>query len=213
YNGTTWGTPVVVDATHAIAAMSCPTTTFCVATDQAGNYLMWNNGSWGQPTAFGGSQGPTMDAVSCISSSFCLAVGRSANFAPADFYFYNGTWYPDAVAYASTDTIPFNAVSCTSNFVCLATDQGGGVTTFTLTTSPVVQLTHSASPTPIDPGVKNFVGASIDCVSSTSCVVGSFTNQVSTYNGNTWTTVAVFAPTSLGVLVSCAQQTCVATDA
>jgi hypothetical protein len=212
YNGATWTTPVVVDATHAITAVSCPSPTFCVVTDQAGNYVTWNNGSWSQPTAFASPNNPTMLAVSCTSSNFCLAVGRTANFAPADFYYFNGTWYPDTEAFASTDNIPLNAVSCTASLTCLATDQGGGVVTFTFVSTPVAQLTHSAAPTMIDPAVKNFVGASISCVSSTSCVVGSYTNQVSTYNGTTWSTVAVFAPTSLNVLVSCAQGTCLASD-
>ncbi len=210
YNGTNWSTPVVIDAGHAITAISCPTATFCVATDQVGNYLIWNNGSWGSPTAFASSPSPIMSAISCASPSFCLAVGRTANFSPADFYFYNGSWYPDTLAYASTDVIPFDAVSCISSLVCLATDQGGGVMTFTFTSSPAAQLTHAATTTPIDPGAKNFVGASIACVSASSCVVGSFANQVSTYNGTTWTTQAVFAPTTLGVLVSCALSTCVA---
>lgn len=212
YNGTIWTTPIAIDPTHAITAMSCPTTTFCVATDQSGNYVIWSNGSWGQPTAFASLHGATMVAVSCLSSSFCLAVGRTANFAPADSYYFNGTWYPDTVAFATTDNLPLDAVSCTSSFVCLATDQGGGVMTFTFTPSPVAQFTHPALPRPIDPGVKNFAGTSIDCVSSTSCVVGSFTNQVSTYNGTTWTTAAVLAPTSLGVLVSCALEICVANN-
>ncbi len=210
YNGTNWSTPVVIDEGHEISAISCPTATFCVATDRVGNYLIWNNGSWGSPTAIASSPSPIMSAVSCASPSFCLAVGRTANFSPADFYYYNGTWYPDTLAFASTDVVPFDAVSCTSSLVCLATDQGGGVMTFTFTSSPVVQLTHAASTTPIDPGVKGFVGASIACVSASSCVVGSFANQVSTYNGTTWTTQAVFAPTTLGVLVSCALSTCVA---
>jgi hypothetical protein len=212
YNGTTWSTPVTIDAAHAIASMSCPTVTFCVATDRSGNYIVWNSGSWGRPTAFASPQSPAMVAVSCTSPNFCLAVGRTANFAPADFYYLDGTWYPDAVAFASTDIIPFDAVSCTSSFVCLATDQGGGVMTFTFTSSLTPQLTHPASPTQIDPGVQGYTGASISCVSASSCVVGSFANQVSTYNGTTWTTTAVFPSTSLGVLVSCAQSTCVASD-
>ncbi len=210
YNGTDWSAPVVVDAGRAITAISCPATSFCVATDQAGNYVIWENGSWGAPTAFASSPSPVMVAVSCASPSFCLAVGRTANFSPADFYYYDGAWYPDTSAYASTDVVPFDAVSCTSSLVCLATDQGGGVMTFTFSSSPAAQLVHASTTTPIDPGVKNFVGASIACVSATSCVVGSFTNQVSTYNGVTWTTQIVFAPTTLGVLVSCAIATCVA---
>lgn len=212
YNGTVWSAPSIVDGQNPIAAISCPSTTFCVATDQVGNYLIWNNGFWGHPTPFASPQGPTMVGVSCTSSNFCLAVGQTANFAPADFYYYNGTWYPDTLAFSSTDNNPFDAVSCTPTFVCQATDQGGGVMAFTFTSTPTVQLTHPASPTSIDPGAKNYAGASIACVSATSCVVGSFANQVSTYNGTTWTTAALFPATSFGVLVSCAQSTCVAND-
>ncbi|NNN09490.1 MAG: hypothetical protein HKL85_09910 [Acidimicrobiaceae bacterium] len=212
YNGSSWTTPVVVDATRAITAISCPTATFCVATDQVGNYIVWNGASWSAPTAFATPQGPIMVAVSCVSSSFCLAVGRTANFTPADYYYFNGTWFSDTVAFASTDVVPFDAVSCTASFICFATDQGGGVMMFNFNASPPSQFTHPPLPTPIDPGVKNFVGASISCVSSSSCVVGSVANQVSTFNGTNWTTQAVFAPSTLGVLVSCAVQTCLANN-
>jgi hypothetical protein len=212
FNGTTWSAPTPVDAANAFSAISCPTVTFCVATDEVGNYVTWSSGVWGKPTSFGALNGPVMHDVSCSSANFCLAVGQTANFAPIDYYFYNGIWTLDTVVFSPSDLNSLDAVSCTSIFVCLATDLGGGVMTFTFTTSPVPALAHAPSPTLIDPTTKNYMARSIACVSSTSCVVGSSTNQVSTLNGATWTTATIFPTSSHGVLVSCAQSTCVAND-
>lgn len=212
YNGSAWTAPQQVDGTNSMTAIACPTSTFCVATDAAGNYVIMNNGVWGSPTAFAATNSPVMQGVSCSSSSFCLAVGRTANFSPVDYYFDNGVWYPDTVTFSPSDTSAFNAVSCSSTLVCLATDLGGGVTTFTFTPSPTPSLNHASSPTPIDPSSAEYVGDSISCVSATSCVVGSRTNQISVLNGSVWTTTTNFLAGANGVLVSCVQSTCVAND-
>jgi len=212
FNGSTWSTPQTIDATTSLTAVSCPTATFCVATDALGNYVMMNGETWGQPTSFAGLNSPVMQSVSCASSSFCLAVGETANFSPIDYYFYNGVWSADTVVFSPSDTSPFNSVSCTSTLVCLATDLGGGVMTFTFSASPTPTLSHSPSPTPINPSVKGFVGQSIACVAATSCVVGSKTNQISVFNGTSWSTSTDFMTGANGVQVSCAQTTCVAND-
>jgi len=212
YDGSTWSSPVTVDGTNAFTAISCPTTTFCVATDAAGNYVVMNNALWGAPTAFASTNSPVMRGVSCPSSSFCLAVGETANFSPVDFFFDNGAWYPDTVAFSPSDTSAFDAVSCTSSEVCWATDLGGGVVNFALATGSTPTLAHPATPTPLDPTSPGYVGDSISCVSPTSCVVGSRANEVSVLSGTSWTTTPLFVAGSTGVLVSCVQSTCVANN-
>ena len=102
FNGTTWTAPEQVDGTNAFSSVSCPSDNFCVATDNSGNYVEMSNGLWGTPTPFASASGPTMQAVSCSSMSFCLAVGRSATFSPSDYYFYNGVWYADPTTFSPT---------------------------------------------------------------------------------------------------------------
>ncbi|MBW4029474.1 MAG: hypothetical protein HIU57_02190 [Acidobacteria bacterium] len=212
FNGLTWSAPQTIDGTTSLTAISCPTSTFCVATDVRGDYVMMEGAAWGQPTPFASLNSPVMQSVSCPTSSFCLAVGQTANFAPIDYYFYNGVWSPDAVAFSPSDTSSFNAVSCTASLTCLATDLGGGVMTFSFSATPTPTLSHAPAPTPIDAAVMGFAAASIACVSATSCVVGSKTNQVSVFNGTSWTTSTVFMAGATGVQVSCALATCVAND-
>ena len=211
YYGSAWSSPLSVDATHSIASISCPSSTFCVATDQNGEYITWSNGSWSQPAAFSPSSS-TMVAVSCATTNFCMAVGHSATYGPSDFYYVNGTWYPDTTAFAASDMFAWTAVSCTVSLVCWATDQRGGVMQFNYQAAPVSGLQHAAAPTLIDPIDATYVGQSISCVTPSNCVVGSTSNQVSTLNAGVWSTAALFTTTSLGVLVSCAQSTCVAND-
>jgi len=213
FNGATWSSPSRVDGTNSFTAISCPSTTFCVATDASGNYVTMNNGAWGTPTPFAATNSPVMQSVSCSSPSFCLAVGQTANFSPIDYYLFNGVWSADSVVFSPSDTSAFDAVSCTAAEVCLATDLGGGVMTFTLTATPTPSLAHAAMPTSIDPSTPGYVGESISCIAATSCVVGSRSNEVSVLNGSTWTTSPLFATGANGVLVSCALSTCVANNA
>ena len=212
FNGSTWSTPQTIDGTTSLTSVSCPTTTFCAATDVRGNYVMMDGLTWGPPTSLATSNSPVMQSVSCASPTFCLAVGETANFAPIDYYFYNGVWSPDTVVFSPSDTSPFNSVSCTAALVCLATDLGGGVMTFAFSPTPTPSLSHPPTPTPVDASSKGFVPNSIACVAATSCVIGSKSNQISVFNGTSWTTTTEFMAGVNGVQVSCAQMTCVAND-
>ncbi len=210
FNGTTWSAPQTIDATNSITAIDCPTVTFCVATDAIGQHVTMTGTTWSAPSAFGTLRSLQMLGVSCSSTSFCVAVGETSNFAPVDYYFYNGVWTFDSVNLGPTHTSAFDAVSCTTTNVCLATDFGGGVTTFTLATSPSVSFSHTT--VAIDPSLTTYIANSISCLSATSCVAGSNVNQVSSFNGTTWTTTTPFPDGANGVLVSCAPTTCFADD-
>jgi hypothetical protein len=210
FNGTSWTVPLIIDGTNPLIAVACPSSTFCVATDSVGQYVVMNNGTWGAPTVFDQLDGLSMRSVSCSSASFCMAVGVTSTFTPIDYYYYNGVWTFDTVNLGPTDANAFSSVSCTSTNVCLASDVGGNVTTFTLATSPTITFTHST--VQINPTTKGFIADSISCVSSVSCVVGSGSNQVSTLTGTTWTTVSPFPVGALGVQVSCTATTCFAND-
>jgi hypothetical protein len=211
FNGTKWSPPQTVDKSNDLVAISCPTVSFCMATDTVGDYIAMNNGTWGVATPFATPNSLEMQSVSCSSATFCLAVGQTSSFAPVDYYYLNGSWTFDAVAFAPGDNNPFDAVSCTSTNVCLATDVSGGVTTFTPSASSPVTMVRTG-PVAVDPSDHSYGATSIACVSSTSCVVGSNTNLVSSLSGTTWTTSAPLPAGAAGVLVSCAQAICIADD-
>jgi len=212
FNGSSWSVPAVIDSGTALNAVSCPSATFCVATDVIGRYVVMNNAVWSAPTPFASATGPVMEAVSCASSSFCLAVGTTANFTPVDYYYVNGTWSLDSQAFDPTVTSPLNAVSCPTTTACWATTLSGLAFSFTLTAGPSATLVHSSTPSAIDPANPHFSAATIACTASTSCVVGSSTNQIATLTGTTWTTATVFPSNASGVQVACTPLACVAND-
>jgi hypothetical protein len=46
-----WSSPSQVDAQSSLNSVSCPTTRFCAAVDDAGNALTYNGTSWSSPSA------------------------------------------------------------------------------------------------------------------------------------------------------------------
>ena len=57
--------------------MSCPTTTFCVAVDTAGNAYTYNGSTWTATPIDAANL--TLYSVSCPSSSFCAAIDNVEN--------------------------------------------------------------------------------------------------------------------------------------
>ncbi len=68
------GLPILISFLNAV---SCPSTSFCVAGDVSGNLLTYDGTSWSAPNSV--DPGNFIDAVSCVSSSFCVAVDSGAN--------------------------------------------------------------------------------------------------------------------------------------
>ena len=70
---TGWSTPAPVDKTtpDAFEQLSCPTTTFCVAVDNAGSAVIFDGHSWSSPAVIDPS---ALSSVSCASATFCMAV-------------------------------------------------------------------------------------------------------------------------------------------
>jgi hypothetical protein len=61
-----------------LTAVSCPTTSFCMAVDEDSNRsVMFSGGSWSAPIP--ASSGYGLEAVSCPSTSFCVAVDDNAD--------------------------------------------------------------------------------------------------------------------------------------
>ena len=59
-------------------AVSCPSSSFCVAVDSNANALTFNGCKWSQSSSID-AKGGGLNAVSCPSSSFCVAVDGNGN--------------------------------------------------------------------------------------------------------------------------------------
>lgn len=77
-----WAPPQDVDGPHSISSISCPTTTFCAAGDDAGDVLTWNGTAWSAPFDLDGSH--TVEGISCPSAGFCAL--RVQNWRGAGHY-------------------------------------------------------------------------------------------------------------------------------
>ena len=75
--GGSWPT-VATDARSGLVAISCASTTFCVALDSGGGAITLNQGTWSSPVLVDSRVGvPT--AASCPSATFCMAVDSGGN--------------------------------------------------------------------------------------------------------------------------------------
>ena len=78
----TWSSRQMIDQgaggfAVVLTSVSCPSASFCVAVDNAGNALTYNGSSWSSPSNIDGSS--SINSVSCPSASFCIAVDNAGN--------------------------------------------------------------------------------------------------------------------------------------
>jgi hypothetical protein len=120
YDGTSWASPTPIDAPNKLTAVSCSSSSFCVATDNVGNASIYGGTSW---TAAASVDNTTaLTAVSCTSSSFCVATDSAGNA-----LVYGGvTWTTTSI----DGTTALTAVSCTSSSFCAAGDGDGNAVTY-----------------------------------------------------------------------------------
>jgi glycosyl hydrolase family 113 len=101
-----------------VTGVSCASSTFCAAVDDAGRAMLWNGATWSKPAPTGL---PALSGVSCVGG-FCVAVsvtGRVVEYA-------GGAWGKSI----RVDFSPLTAVSCASATFCAATDASNQVVTF-----------------------------------------------------------------------------------
>ncbi len=125
YDGTTWDASEVEDSAGAPTSLSCPTSRFCVAVDDAGQVLT-RNGTWTAPIVV--DRGGGFASISCTSQTFCLAVTGDT---PATAYRFDGKrWSPVAAPNPSTpqggsEPDILSSVSCATPSSCVALDDFG----------------------------------------------------------------------------------------
>jgi hypothetical protein len=126
--GLDWSAPVPIDPGGTLTGISCPSTTFCVAVDAAGNAAVDDAGVWSTFTAVAGP-GNDFTSVSCASRSLCVAVGstQSPDYDDDLAVIYNdGSWSSNtSVSVVPGETL--TSVSCAPNTdFCMAVGWGFG---------------------------------------------------------------------------------------
>lgn len=190
-----WSAPLSISAGHVISGVSCPTTSLCVAVDDAGNILTSTDPSaksastWTSRT----SSVSSLSDISCASPTLCVAVDSNGDVVTST----NPTGASAAWTAAHVDgpavNGPFMAgVSCPAPNLCVAVDSAGTVATSSNPTGGSAAWTTAvADPSPI-------LAVDIECPSTTLCVGADEANNVFTSTNPTggaaaWTVTSLDA--------------------
>ena len=193
-------------------AVSCVTSVFCVAVtgnggQDAGYYggqgyaELWNGTTWSSmtlPTVPGAST-TTLIGVSCVTTSYCVAVGQATG-PEALIEQWNGTIWT-VVTTSLGSAVDLRSVSCTSQNFCSAVGDTGGTEPGLPVAAQWNGSTWSAQTMSL-PGFD--VSGSLD---STSCTTPSFCMAVGfgqnsssqngglaySWNGSSWTFSAIYS--------------------
>jgi hypothetical protein len=188
-----WSAPIPVDSSPLVS-VSCPSDSFCVAVDSAGNALTFDGAGWSAPSRIDGTV--PLSSVSCPSASFCVAVDSAGNALTFD-----GTAWS---APASIDpTHSLTSVSCASASFCVAVDNYGSAVTDR-------DGTAWSAPASIDP---THSLTSVSCASASFCVAVDNSGNAVTDTGGMWSAPASIDPTHSLSSVSCPSSSfCLAVD-
>ena len=215
WNGSTWSIVSSPNATSSqnniLHSVSCVSSNFCVAVGEFNNgsafqtlVLHWNGSAWSVVSSPNTSAvlDNTLAAVSCVSSSFCSAVGyydNGADLQPLSLTWNGSTWTSTPVPVpGSVYPSRFFDVSCSSESLCFAVGSYTvGPDDFTLTemwNNSIWAITASPN-IPFGSNNSNYL-LGVSCVSILFCqAVGNYydgnTDQplFISWNGSAWSTV------------------------
>ncbi|HEX4435039.1 MAG TPA: hypothetical protein VH012_09410 [Acidimicrobiales bacterium] len=125
WNGLVWTPLKVIDpdvpsqAKNQISTMSCSGPKFCVAGDGNGRTLQWDGTKWFFPRLLNLPDIVDSFAVSCSSSSFCVALGADSS----EVVMWNGTKWRYHSGPSFVDG--YGVVSCPSSKYCVAVSEDG----------------------------------------------------------------------------------------
>jgi hypothetical protein len=159
----TWTAPNASDSAPGalgITALSCVSTSLCVAVDDAGRDFSTTTpatGGWTAPVQIHAGA-LNLSGVSCPSTTLCVATDRHGNAYVTATPTVN-SWTEEP---AIDGTTAINALSCPSTTLCVAVDNTGDVLTSTAPgTPPWTPQAHVDGTTPIN---------AISCPSTSLCV-------------------------------------------
>jgi hypothetical protein len=208
-----WQAPTGSDSSSpgalGITAVSCQSSSLCVAVDDAGDVLSTTSpatGVWGTPGEIYPSASH-LTGVSCPSATFCIATGKAGDA----YSSATPTVQPWTIEAAIDGTTQLNGISCPTTALCVAVDNSGNVLW-----SPTPGNSASWSTETHAAGNTTALTA-VSCPLATLCVATDHAGQVlastnptggsSSWQATTLSTVALNA-------VSCnSSATCVAVSA
>jgi hypothetical protein len=189
-----------------LRAVSCVSSTFCMAVGQdedAATFSTqtlidyWNGSSWSVlPSPQGGLQNNELNGVSCVSTSFCVAVGSSTALGSALTQTLSERW--NGASWTTTPSpgglggeLNLNDVSCASPSFCLSlgyAPSGGplGIAPAQLLWNGTWSMPDASNTAPPAGG--------LSCLSATFCMAATG-NTYSRWEGATWSNMVV-APSS-----------------
>ncbi len=167
------------DPTYGVVAVSCASTTLCV-TGQAEGYIRYTTNPASEEWFTVELGVPTMNAVDCLSSSFCAVVDSKGNVHIAN----TATKIKEKSGWKSTNvdgTTALHGISCVSTTSCLAVDSTGDVLDLTIESSGTAMVSKD------DIDSTNELTA-ISCAGSSTCTAVDAVGNVfvSNNNGETW---------------------------
>ena len=185
FDGTQWGPALVVDTnnSYGLGAISCASTSFCIAVDDAYGYstssvLTWNGSRWSAPRTVDTLGGG--DGVSCPTATFCMMVDSNGNAVR-----FNGAAWSTPVNINGGEQL--KDVSCTSSSFCAAVDDLGNALMYGGSSwSPREAVTASSW----DDTQK------VSCTSASYCVTVTHFGNESTFNGVNWSAKKSIFPDS-----------------
>ena len=163
----TWATSNVEDST-VLVAISCLSASLCVAVDGSGKALVSHNPTAADPdwaSAFITTS--ALSAVSCSSTSLCVAVGAGKGFITTNPTAAHPTWKPAAIEGIDYQT---SSVSCVSTSLCVAvgyTVPGGFYHEWAAITTNPTATTPTWTTSEIEEGA---AATAVSCTSTSFCL-------------------------------------------
>jgi hypothetical protein len=175
--GGTW--KEAYDPAYGIVAVSCASTSLCV-TGQSEGFIRYTTNPASEEWFTVELGVPTMNAVDCLSSSFCAVVDSKGNVHIAD----TAAKIKEKAGWKSTDvdgTTALHGISCISTSSCVAVDGTGDVLDLTVESSGAATVSKHD----ID-GTSEL--AAVSCSGSTTCAAVDALGNVFVSNnaGETW---------------------------
>lgn len=146
-----WGAPADVDGSTTLEAISCPTNSFCAATDSAGQALTYSSSGWSSPTQIDADV--PVNSISCASAAFCEAADTEGNAVELS----GSDWALSNVDGSNAIT----GVSCAAASNCVAVDAEGQVDAFQAaganTSGQIIWDDSGQTPDVIDDGAYDYI--------------------------------------------------------
>lgn len=128
---------------NGVNGLSCPSTSFCVATQEGGGFIRYSTKPSGATWTAVSIGSGAMKAVSCLAASFCAVVDASGNVHVAvteKGVKEAGGWKVTNVDGAT----PLRSIACTSTTSCLAVDGGTEVLKLTIAAGGEASVSKAA---------------------------------------------------------------------